>query len=77
MVKEKLRFENSVVIDGVEYVTIKAVCDKFNISKQTLRNREKRGILHSLKLQNRHRLYYVQSIQNAYELGIFEKYVQI
>ncbi len=77
MIKEKLRFENSVMIDGVECVTIKAVCEKFNISKQTLRNRAKRGILHSVKLQNRHRLYYVQSVQNAYELGIFEKYVQV
>ncbi len=77
MVKEKVKFENSVMIDGSECVTIKMICDKFGISKQTLRNRETKGILHSVKLPNRHKLYYVQSVQNAYEMGLFEKYIQL
>ncbi len=77
MAKEKLVFENSVLIEGVECVTPRMVCERFNISMQTLRNRAKKGVLRSVKLPNRHRLYFVDSIQDAYELGMFEKWVQI
>ena len=60
-------------VENIKTLTAKELCRRWNISDNTLRNKENQGIIHPLETGGKKKIYSMKDILNVETSGIYKK----